>query len=220
MAAIPMGWLSAASLFQRLRRRLGFGGGKASAHFNPGMERRRGRPLPLMPEEKWQAWIQRYLGDPRASEIAPESAVALIDGTVGDYGRGQREACAAAGAPRSGEKAANRRRQLIRMGAAVNGGAERVGASTSALVDIGRFGARLLAQREVSAKSCLVVLGRLARAFEFRRPQFAALNEVRCMPGLQRGRAGGRFQLEGGPRTALIAAACLLPAAFTDARAI
>eukprot|EP00959_Pyramimonas_sp_CCMP1952_P462334 9483063-Pyramimonas_sp.AAC.1 len=57
VAVIPMGWLSAVSLFQHLHRRLGIGDGPHSAGPDKKVEWRRDRPLPLVPQAKAQAWV-------------------------------------------------------------------------------------------------------------------------------------------------------------------
>ncbi|CAK0855226.1 unnamed protein product [Prorocentrum cordatum] len=226
VAVIPMGWLSAVSLFQHLHRRLGIGDGPHSAGFEEKVEWRRDRPLPLVPQTKAQAWVQYYLDDFDSPEIVPESVATLIEGTISDSQERQRRACSSARVPWSDKKAVCRQRRLVRMGALVDGGAGRVGVTIDNLMSVGQMIMWLLAGREkVTAKACLMVLGRLARAFEFRRPLFATLNEVWIIPELRAAseRGGSALQqvvrLPEGARTELLAALCLLPMAFTSIRA-
>ncbi|CAK0894411.1 unnamed protein product [Prorocentrum cordatum] len=214
VAVIPMGWLSAVSLFQHLHRRLGIGDGPHSAGFEEKVEWRRDRPLPLVPQAKAQAWVQYYLDDFDSPEIVPESVATLIEGTISDFQERQRRAYSSARVPWSDKKAVCRQRRLFRMGAFVDGGAGRVGVTIDNLMSDGQMIMWLLAGKEkVTAKACLMVLGRLARAFEFRRPLFATLNE----------QGGSALQqvvrLPEGARTELLAALCLLPMAFTSIRA-
>ncbi|CAK0876192.1 unnamed protein product [Prorocentrum cordatum] len=209
VAVTPMGWLSAVSLFQHLHRRLGIGDGPRSAGFDKKVERRRDRPLPLVPQAKAQARVQHYLDDFDSPEIVPESVATLIEGTISDFQERQRRAYSSARVPWSDKKAVCRQRRLVRMGALVDGDAGRVGVTIDNLMGIGQMIMWLLAGKEkVTAKACLMVLGRLARAFEFRRPLFATLNEARQ-----------DVRLPEGARTELLAALCLLPMAFTSIRA-
>eukprot|EP00959_Pyramimonas_sp_CCMP1952_P212746 4451444-Pyramimonas_sp.AAC.1 len=63
------------------------------------------------------------------------------------------------------------------MGALVNSSAGRLGVAIENMTDVGRMTMWLMEQKWVTPKACLVVSGRSARAFEFRRPLFAALNQ-------------------------------------------
>ena len=225
VCVIPMGWLSAVSLFQHLHRRLGVGPEGLSAGFEKEAEWRRDRPLPLFPRAPSQAWVQYYLDDFDTPEIVPESVASMIEGTVGDYQRRQREAYKAAGVPWSEKKAACRQARLVRMGALVDGIVGRVSVSVENQINVGRLILWLLGEKDTTAKATLMGLGRLARAFEFRRPLFATLNEVWHIPALRRAtELGGRalmspVRLAGDARAELLSAVCLLPMAYTDLRA-
>ncbi|CAK0887947.1 unnamed protein product [Prorocentrum cordatum] len=80
----------------------------------------------------------------------------------------------------------------------------------------------LLEQTWVTPKACLMVLGRLARAFEFRRPLFATLNQVWVLPELRAAAASAGkalvkpFKLPAEARAELLSAVSLLPMAYTD----
>ena len=63
--------------------------------------------------------------------------------------------------------------------------AGRVGVTIENLLDVGRLTMLLLEEARVTPKACLMVLGRMARAFEFRRPLFATLNHVWVIPELR-----------------------------------
>ena len=63
VAVIPMGWISAVSLFQHLHRRLGISRAPLGAGFPEEMELRRDRPLPQRYLDKQHSWIQYYLDD-------------------------------------------------------------------------------------------------------------------------------------------------------------
>ncbi|CAK0812349.1 unnamed protein product [Prorocentrum cordatum] len=226
VAVIPMGWLSAVSLFQHLHRRLGIGDGPHSAGFEEKVEWRRDRPLQLVPQAKAQAWVQYYLDDFDSPEIVPESVATLIEGTISDFQERQRRAYSSARVPWSDKEAVCRQRRLVRMGALVDGDAGRVGVTIDNLMSVGQMIMWLLDGKEkVTAKACLMVLGRLARAFEFRRPLFATPNEVWIIPELRAAseQGGGALQqvvrLSEGARSELLAALCLLPMAFTSIRA-
>ncbi|CAK0842438.1 unnamed protein product [Prorocentrum cordatum] len=226
VAVIPMGWLSAVSLFQHLHRRLGIGDGPHSAGFEEKVEWRRDRPLPLVPQAKAQAWVQYYLDDFDSPEVVPESVATLIEGTISDFQERQRRAYSSCRVPWSDKKAVCRQRRLVRMGALVDGDAGRVGVTIDNLMSVGQMIMWLLAGKEkVTAKACLMVLGRLARAFEFRRPLFATLNEVWIIPELRAASEQGGSALQQvvrlpeGARSELLAALCLLPMAFTSIRA-
>ncbi|CAK0897785.1 unnamed protein product [Prorocentrum cordatum] len=226
VAVIPMGWLSAVSLFQHLHRRLGIGDGPHSAGLEEKVEWRRDRPLPLAPQAKAQAWVQYYLDDFDSPEIVPESVATLIEGAISDFQERQRRACSSARVPWSDKKAVCRQRRLVRMGALVGGVAGRVGVTIDNLMSVGQMIMWLLAGKEkVTAKACLMVLGRLARACEFRRPLFATLDEVWIIPELRAASEQGGSALQQvvrlpeGARTELLAALCLLPMAFTSIRA-
>ncbi|CAK0803605.1 unnamed protein product, partial [Prorocentrum cordatum] len=226
VAVIPMGWLSAVSLFQHLHRRLGIGDGPRRAGFEEKVEWRRDRPLPLVPQAKAQAWVQYYLDDFDSPEIVPESVATLIEGAISDFQKHQRRAYSSARVPWSDKKAVCRQRRLVRMGALVDGDAGRVGVTIDNLMSVGQMIMWLLAGKEkVAAKACLMVLGRLARAFEFRRPLLTTLNEVWIIPELRAASEQGGSALQQvvrlpeGARSELLAALCLLLMAFTSVRA-
>ncbi|CAK0794640.1 unnamed protein product, partial [Prorocentrum cordatum] len=225
VAVIPMGWLSAVGLFQHLHRRLGIGDGPPSARFAESSEWRRDRPLPLFSREQRQAWVQYYLDDFDTPEIVPESVATMIENTIGEYQLRQREAYSKAGVPWADKKAACRQRRLVRMGSLVDGTAGRVGVTIEDLLDVGRMALWLLEQTWVTPKACLMVLERLARVFEFRRPLFATLNQVWVLPGLRAATASAGkalvkpFKLPAEARAELLSAVSLLPMAYADMRA-
>jgi len=181
--------------------------------------------LPVIPKALRQAWVQYYLDDFDTPEIVPESVAAIIENTVGEFQLRQREAYRKAGVPWAEKKAASRQRRLVRMGALVDSTAGRVGVTIENLLDVGRMSMWLLELKWVTPKACLMVLGRLARAFEFRRPLFATLNQVWTIPELRAAsEKGGKalavpFRLPSEARAELLSAICLLPLAFTDIRA-
>lgn len=73
-AVIPMGWLSAVSLFQHLHRRLGVGPKPLGAGFAAESEWRRDRAIPQAAGDEAISWLQYYLDDFDAPEVVPSDS--------------------------------------------------------------------------------------------------------------------------------------------------
>ncbi|CAK0788180.1 unnamed protein product [Prorocentrum cordatum] len=137
----------------------------------------------------------------------------------------QREAHRNAGVPWAENKAAGRVGRVVSMWALVDSTAGRMANTIDNLIDIGRTARWLLETAWVTHKACLMILGRLARAFVFGRPLFATLNQVWIAPGLgaaseSEGKALAEpLKLPSGARAELLSAISLLPLTFTDIRA-
>ena len=213
-AVIPMGWLLAVSLFQHLHRRLGFGEFPFGASFPGELEWRRDRPWPLSPHVDRQSWLQYYLDDFDNPEIVTFEEARRIEGTPSDRQLRQREAYTRNGVAWAPQKSHHRQLRVERMGAWVDGETGRVSVTVGKALQTAHFAAWLALQPSVSPTAMLMGLGRLVRAFEFRRPLMCTLNAVW---------GAGRWQswrsCSGEMVTELLLACCLMPLAFTDLRA-
>ena len=92
----------------------------------------------------------------------------------------QREAYAHVGVGISEDKAHVREPRVIRMGAEVDGVAGFIGPPREKALETGWLAVWLLGQRRAKVKPMLMLLGRLVRCFEFRRPLMSILDT--CWP--------------------------------------
>ena len=206
---IPMGWLSAVSLFQHIHRRLGFVGAK----FPEGSEFRRDRKLPI-PFNQPCRWVQYYLDDFDTPEVVVSYAAPLLLGTIPPWQQRQRQAYRGRGVRWAEEKSTHRQLMVERMGAVVDGEWGRVSVSSEKMVVAICFVLWLLAKVYIRGRSLLMVLGRLVRIFEFRRPLLGTLNFVWKL-----GPSTGFCRLSDVMVSELLVACCLVPLAFSDLRA-
>eukprot|EP00438_Fugacium_kawagutii_P035486 Skav230564 [mRNA] locus=scaffold2372:215072:220645:- [translate_table: standard] len=179
-AVIPMGWLNAVSLFQHLHRQLGMSDEPVGAGFPPELEWRRDRPVPQRPEQDCLQWVQYYLDDFDSPEVVPEEDVERLKGTVSAVHQKQRDAYARQGVDISERKSHLREPVIIRMGAYVDGQAGIISAPRSKMFEVMGFFVWALGQDKPINKSLRMILGRLVRCFEFRRPLMSLLRS--CWP--------------------------------------
>jgi hypothetical protein len=169
LCVIPMGWILAVTLFQHLHRRLGFEAPPMGAGFAPGFEWRKDAPLPLPSLFDNSAWIQYYLDD----FDAPQTM--LLEEAVGRRGKPselqlrQRALYKQHGVEWADSKAHLQETKVERMGALVDGEWGRVSSPLLKLLEVGHFAMWILSLHWVVVIVALMCLGRLVRAFEFRR---------------------------------------------------
>lgn len=175
---IPMGWINSVSLFQHLHRRLGLSEFPVGAGFAEDSEMRRDRAIPVGAGQLCGGWLSYYLDDFDAPEIVCRFMVEELRGTVSAVRQRQREAYKRAGVQISEDKAHRREPRVERMGAQVDGLGGWLGVSQQKKLEVGYFMVWAMTQRCLSQKVVLMILGRLVRCFEFRRPLMSLLNEV------------------------------------------
>lgn len=212
-AVIPMGWLNAVSLFQHLHRRLGLSKPPIGSGFPEHKEWRRDRPVPQGSKDVCIDWIQYYLDDFDAPEVVPENDVEKLRGSVSAAQQTQRAAYAAQGVDISMKKAHNREPCVLRMGAEIDGIAGLLSAPRSKMREAIGFVLWLLSQHQPKVKGSLMVLGRLVRCFEFRRPLMSLLRN--CWPKVT---PTARRPLSAETVRALVRASIMLPMAVADLR--
>ena len=211
MCVIPMGWSSAVALFQHIHRRLGFA--PFGSRFPESLEWRRDRPLPIyLPKQSH--WVQFYLDDFDSPEILPQSQAEELEGTVGPAQTTQRETYKQIGISISQDKAVHREPIVERMGAKVDGILGSVGVPQDKLFIASIMCLFLLSCVCVHLRCLQAALGRVIRAFEFRRPLFGCLNLVWRFG---QDKMVERFSMQ--QRTELLIALSLMPLAFSDIRA-
>ena len=100
------------------------------------------------------------------------------------------------------------------MGAEINGISGRISAPKQKKMEVAWYGLELLGKRWPTVKARLMVLGRLVRCFEFRRPLMSLLHEV-----WPRGPVHQRQRLSAKGMFEVLQSIALLPLAGTDLRA-
>eukprot|EP00971_Amphidinium_carterae_P330859 6464112-Amphidinium_carterae.2 len=211
---IPMGFGSAVAVFQHLHRRLGFLGPPRGAGHQPRMEWRRDAILPLIPESLHQEWVQYYLDDFDNVEIMPSCEASALVGNMSNTHSKQRAAYEFWGVGIAEEKSHQRCTLVERMGAAVDGEQGLVSVPPQKIWQLVGLVLHLVSKPVVHWKQMLVVLGRLSRAFEYRRALMSILNKAWLEASKQRV----------GPLTAastqeLLHACLVLPLAVTNLKA-
>ena len=211
---IPMGWLNAVSLFQHLHRQLGLLSPPEGAGHEEWLEWRRDRPMPIPSNAgKHFSFFQYYLDDFEAPEIVPSEGWEDLVGKMNPHHLRQRAAYKHWGVEIAEEKAHVREPRVTRMGAEVDGQAGFVAVPLAKKIEVAWFALWYLHQRLPPVKVRLMVLGRLVRCFEFRRPLLNLLQTVwpkdlkTRVPLTERGRAE------------ILESLALLPLAGTDLRA-
>ena len=212
-AVIPMGWLNAVSLFQHLHRQLGMKSSPDGAGFEEHMEWRRDRAVPQGSRRLDTHWIQYYLDDFDAPEIVLAGDVPVLQGTVSDTQKRQREAYERNGVDISLKKSQSREAKVVRMGAEIDGLKGLLSAPLEKRREVLAFTLWLLAQRQPKAKGALMVLGRMVRCFEFRRPLMSALRN--CWPTAS---PHVRMPLKRETARSLMRGCLLMPMAVADLR--
>ena len=175
---IPMGWIQAVSLFQHLHRSIGMSDEPAGAGHAREKEWRRDRPMPQTSDGKMAEFVQFYLDDFDCPEVVPSAGWEGLAGKLSDTHRKQREAYQRWGVGISEDKSHVRDPQVVRMGAEVDGCRGTVGAPALKKFEAAFFGLWCMGLRLPPTKVLLMVLGRLVRCFEFRRPLMCLLHSV------------------------------------------
>eukprot|EP00435_Cladocopium_sp_Y103_P060385 s256_g22.t1 len=199
---IPMGWVQAVSLFQHLHRQLGMCREPEGAGHSEELEWRRDKP------------IQFYLDDFDCPEVVPSEGWEEKRGTMSSTHLRQRAAYARWGVGIAEKKAHLREPKVIRMGAEIDGKRGTVGAPMQKKLEVAFFAIWLMSLRAPPTKNRLMVLGRLVRCFEFRRPLMALLSAVWPKGDLQI-----RRPLSASCIQELLSSLAVLPIAGTDLRA-
>ncbi|CAK0824753.1 unnamed protein product, partial [Prorocentrum cordatum] len=164
LRVIPMGWISAVTVFQHCHRRLGCGARPLAA----GLEWREDQPLPFKSKVLEQQCVQYCNGDWGHGEVASSCY----------WGRGPPTAYHRSGTNVAPDKAKHRALVLERMCAGLDGAFGRVGVTTEELHLLVGFILWAMGQSALSPQAMLNVLGRCVRAAEFRRPFMGFLNSV------------------------------------------
>ena len=212
-AVIPMGWLSAVSLFQHLHRRLGMMDYPLGAGFESQQEWRRDRPVPQPSKQPVVSWVQYYLDDFDAPEIVPESEYKNLEGSMSETQTRQRAAYQRQGVAISEKKAQKREPFVTRMGAEIDGIEGILGAPRAKKLEVLRFSLWFLGQKWPKQKGLLMILGRMVRCFEFQRPLMSVLRE--CWPKIN---VHVRCPVSAGAVRSLIRGCVMMPLAVAQLR--
>ena len=175
-AVIPMGWLSAVSLLQHLHRRLGLESPPVGAGLPRKDEMRRDRPTLVSATTENGGWLSYYLDDFDCPELVPETCWRSLKGVLSPVHAQQRAAYTRAGVKISEEKAHVRELHVERMGAQIDGLSGFLSVPFEKLLETGWFFIWSLRLQAVRPKVMMMILGRLVRCFEFRRPLMSWLN--------------------------------------------
>ena len=175
---IAMGWVQAVSLFQHLHRQLGMAPRPIGAGHDPSMEWRKDMPAPQSSDGRFEEFVQFYLDDFDCPEIVSSDGWEKLQGKLSATHQRQRDAYKKWNVGIAVDKAHVREPQVIRMGAEVDGVAGTIGAPLDKRVEVAFLGIWAMGLRLPPNKILLMVLGRLVRCFEFRRPLMALLNDV------------------------------------------
>ena len=212
-AVIPMGWINAVSLFQHLHRRLGLAQRPLGAELAPEKEWRRDRAVPQPSGGQELSWVQYYLDDFDAPEVVPSACWEKLQGVMSETHKEQRAAYARQGVEISEKKAQVRQPVVIRMGALVDGLEGTVAAPLEKRFEVLGFALWVLSKARPKNKGLLMVLGRLVRCFEFRRPLMSLLRN--CWPKTH---VHARYPISLGTFSALIRSCVMLPMAVSNLR--
>ena len=212
-AVIPMGWLNAVSLFQHLHRQLGFERPPLGAGFEEGQEWRRDRATPQSSKQLATQWVQYYLDDFDAPEIVTSEEVQKLQGSPAEMQLRQRKAYEDNGVAISLKKSQTRETKVARMGAEIDGEKGLLSAPLAKRQEVIGFSCWLLGQRCPKVKGTLMVLGRMVRCFEFRRPLMSALRD--CWPSVP---PHVRMPLKRETVRSLLRGAILMPMAVANLR--
>lgn len=200
------------SLFQHLHRQLGLLPEPHGAGFDPSLEWRRDKEIPLSSKGSTCEFYQYYLDDFDAPEIVDGDGWEALVGQPGRMQQKQREAYERVGVARSIEKSQERATRVCRMGAEIDGLRGTMSAPLEKKLETAYFALWLMGQRLPPTKALLMVLGRLVRCFEFRRPH--ALRTV-----WPKGNLSVRRPMSWLSRQELLESVAVLPLAGTDLRA-
>ena len=173
---IPMGWINSVSLFQHLHRGIGLQPEPLGAGLEGDTEMRRDRPVPTSATRTEGGWLSFYLDDFDCPEIIPREMLNQLKGTMSPEHVKQRAAYTRAGVQISKDKAHTREVRVERMGAEVDGEGGWLGVPIKKKLECGYFVLWALQRQQCRQKVLMMILGRLTRAFEFRRPLMSILN--------------------------------------------
>ncbi|CAK0833613.1 unnamed protein product [Prorocentrum cordatum] len=210
---IPMGWVLAVTLFQHLHRRLALRAPRLGAGLPAEAEWRRDQPWPLARRHP-HAWWQVYIDDFDASEVLEAAEAYRVVGTPGEMQLAMRRAYTQAEVAYAEEKSHARQLQLERMGASIDGCAGTIRAPADKMIELVRYILHALGRDYCPWLLMLTLLGRAARALEFRRPLLSCLSSVWEFSTRTR---GGRINM--GMSQELLVCIGYLPIACTDLRA-
>ena len=211
---IPMGWIQAVSLFQHLHRSLGMSKQPAGAGHDLEKEWRRDRPVPQASNGKVTEFVQFYLDDFDCPEVVPSVGWEEMVSKLSKPHARQREAYQRWGVGISEDKAHVRDPKVVRMGAEVDGVRGSVGVPIGKKFEVAFFGLWCMGLHLPPTKVLLMVLGRLVRCFEFRRPMMSLLHDV-----WPKGSVFIRKPLKRSSMQELLWAIAALPLAGADLRA-
>ncbi|CAE7323141.1 unnamed protein product [Symbiodinium sp. CCMP2456] len=179
-AVIPMGWINAVSLFQHLHRRAGLAAAPVGAGLEPSNEWRRDRPVPRGAVDAGGRWFQYYLDDFDCPEKVARHTWKTMVNTMSPTQAKQRLSYDRIGIGISEKKAHVREPCVVRMGAEVDGVTGLLSAPRIKILETGWLLVWTLSRPVLSARMKMVLLARLTRCFEFRRPLMGLLNK--CWP--------------------------------------
>ncbi|CAK0868119.1 unnamed protein product [Prorocentrum cordatum] len=179
-AVIAMGWVLAALVSQHLHRRLCRLLPPRGAGLLPELELRKdeARLIVELGSGREAGWWQACIDDVDAPEIVDEARARQFVGTEAVCQQRVRERHRRACAAYSAEKAHLRETRVERMGADVDGAGGRLAAPGPMVLSTAAFCPATLSQERVPWRVCMMALGKLARALEFRRPLFGLLNSA------------------------------------------
>ena len=206
---LAMGSSSAVALFQHIHRKTGLSRGIA-AH----RELRRDARTLFEFQDLNCSWCQYFLDDADCPKLCPAEEVANHLGLPSEMQLLQRKAAQEAGLSYSDEKAVEGELIVERMGALVEGQVGRVSVPENVLANVIIFAFWVLSCSWIFWRTWLMLLGRLSRIFEFRRPLSSTLIRVWKFLGTEGGRPPNREV-----RAEILVALSSLHLAFTDFRA-
>ncbi|CAK0891073.1 unnamed protein product [Prorocentrum cordatum] len=179
-AVIAMGWSLAVPVFQHIHRRLCRLAPPLGAGLPPDGEWRKDCARPLVEAGSGQdaGWWQVYIDDFDAPEIVEEVLARKLVGTPSDLQLQVRASYERASVSFSAEKAHCRQLRVERMGADVDGVSGRLAVPASKALATAGLCLAAVQRRLVPWRVAMAALGKLVRAFEFRRPLFGVLNSV------------------------------------------
>ena len=212
---IPMGWIQAVSLFSTPSQALGVCAQcRVALVMQREAEWRRDKPIPQRSDGRTTQFVQFYLDDFDCPEIVPSAGWETMQGTVCETHARQRQAYRRWGVGISEEKAHLREPKVVRMGAEVDGLLGIVSAPHQKKLEVAYFTLWALGLHCPPVKVLLMILGRLVRCFEFRRPLMSLLSAVwpRCSVNVRR--PWGKVGIQ-----ELLRAIIALPLAGADLRA-
>ncbi|CAK0842826.1 unnamed protein product, partial [Prorocentrum cordatum] len=210
---IPMGWVSAVTLFQHLHCRLALRAPRLGAGLPAEAEWTRNQPWPLARQHP-HAWWQVYIDDFDAPEVLEAAEAYQVVGAPGEMQLAMRRAYTQAEVAYAEEKSHARQLRLERMGVSIDGCAGTIRAPANKVIELVRYILYALGRDYCPWLLMLTLLGRAVLALEFRRPLLSCLNLVWEFPTRTRGR-----RINMGMSQELLVCIGYLPIACTDLRA-